>query len=192
MSRPRDFDETAVLDAAIDCFWTNGYAATSVRDLGDAMGLGSASFYNAFGDKNTLFGRCLDRYLALNMRERFERLIGSMGPRAAVETFLAQTVAESIADPRGCLLVNTVLELSPEESEMGSVVAARLHEIEDFFHGRIEAGQRDGTISRDRSAADLARVMLTTVIGIRVLARTRPEPALLDGTSKHVLTLLDA
>jgi TetR/AcrR family transcriptional repressor of nem operon len=52
------------------CFWAAGYAATSVRDLGEAMGLGQASVYNAFGDKRTLFTRCLDRYLDASMRAR--------------------------------------------------------------------------------------------------------------------------
>ena len=44
-------------------FWADGFAGTSVRDLGEAMGLGQASVYNAFGDKRMLFTQCLDRYL---------------------------------------------------------------------------------------------------------------------------------
>ena len=55
-------------------FWADGFAATSVRDLGDAMGLGQASVYNAFGDKRALFTQCLDRYLDANMRARIARV----------------------------------------------------------------------------------------------------------------------
>ena len=51
MARPREFDEAAVLDAAMDCFWRNGYEATSVRDLAAHMGITGASLYNAFGGK---------------------------------------------------------------------------------------------------------------------------------------------
>ena len=64
-------------------FWAAGYAATSVRDLGDAMGLGQASVYNAFGDKRTLFTQCLDRYLDANMRARIARLEKALPPHQA-------------------------------------------------------------------------------------------------------------
>jgi len=49
LASPREFDESAALAAAMECFWAAGYAATSVRDLGDAMGLGAVSLYNVFG-----------------------------------------------------------------------------------------------------------------------------------------------
>ena len=62
MARPREFDERAVLDAAVQCFWARGYEATSVRDLAQGMGLTSASLYNAFGDKRSLYRRALDHY----------------------------------------------------------------------------------------------------------------------------------
>ena len=73
LARPREFDEGAVLEAAMQRFWQTGYSATSTRDLGAVMGLAPASLYNAFGDKRTLFARCLDHYLDANMRARIER-----------------------------------------------------------------------------------------------------------------------
>ncbi len=192
MSRPRDFDEATVLDAAIDQFWNHGYAATSVRDLGEVMGLGPASLYNAFGDKNTLFSQCLARYLDKNMRDRIARLEQSLPPRDAVRAFLEQTVSESLADPRGCMLVNAALEVAPHDTQINAVVAARLEELESFFRGRVAAGQADGSISGGRTPEDLARLLLTTVLGLRVLARTRPEPALLRSAADQALSLLDA
>ena len=42
MARPREFDEAAVLDAAMDRFWRHGYEATSVRDLADEMNIAGA------------------------------------------------------------------------------------------------------------------------------------------------------
>ena len=191
MSRPRDFDEATVLDAATDQFWNHGYAATSVRDLGEVMGLGPASLYNAFGDKNALFSQCLDRYLDEKMRGRIERLEQSHNPRDAVRAFLDETVSESLADPRGCMLVNAALEVAPHDAQVNSIVAARLEELESFFRSRIVAGQSDGTISRERAPEDLARLLLTTVLGLRVLARTRPEPGLLRGAADQALSLLD-
>ncbi len=54
MARPREFDEQAVLDAAIAQFWSHGYASNSVRDLATTMGMTGASVYNAFGDKRAV------------------------------------------------------------------------------------------------------------------------------------------
>ena len=102
MPRPREFDEDVALEAAMRRFWADGFAATSVRDLGDAMGLGQASVYNAFGDKRALFTQCLDRYLDANMRARIARVEKSLPPRQAIETFLRSNYTYTLtpSDPR--------------------------------------------------------------------------------------------
>ena len=63
MARPREFDEAAALDAAIQRFWSRGYEGTSVRDLAKSMRITGASLYNAFGDKRSLYRRALDCYV---------------------------------------------------------------------------------------------------------------------------------
>ena len=63
MARPREFDDAAVLDAAIDCFWAEGFGGTSIRDLSERMGISGPSLYNAFGDKHGLFIQSIERYL---------------------------------------------------------------------------------------------------------------------------------
>jgi TetR/AcrR family transcriptional regulator, transcriptional repressor for nem operon len=191
MVRTRSFDEDVVLDAAMERFWKHGYVATSVRDLGDAMGLGAASLYNAFGDKRALFARCLDRYLDANMRARIVRFEANLPPRPAIEALLAEIVERSMHDRLGCMLVNSALEIAPHDAAIAEVVAARLGELEAFFRRCVIAGQRDGSINADREATDLARLLLTTVIGLRVLARGRPDRALLEGAVRQVLALLD-
>jgi TetR/AcrR family transcriptional repressor of nem operon len=192
MARPRAFDEDSALEAATDRFWRHGYAATSVRDLGAVMGLGAPSLYNAFGDKRALFTRCLDRYLDANTRERIRRLETTLAPRAALETFMQEIVARSLSDPRGCLLVNSALEVAPHDAEIAAVVAARLAELEAFFRRCIRAGQRDGSIDAALHPHDMAGLFLATVMGLRVLARARPAPATLRGAARQVLALLDA
>ncbi len=191
MVRSRSFDEGLVLDAAMERFWKHGYVATSVRDLGDAMGLGTASLYNAFGDKRALFERCLDRYLDANMRARIARLEATLPPRQAIEALLTEIVERSMHDRLGCMLVNSALEVAPHDAAIAEVVAARLSELEAFFRRCAVAGQRDGSIDTKRDASDLARLLLTTVIGLRVLARGRPERELLEGTVRQILVLLD-
>jgi TetR/AcrR family transcriptional repressor of nem operon len=191
MVRNRSFDEGLVLDAAMERFWKHGYVATSVRDLGEAMGLGAASLYNAFGDKRALFERCLDRYLDANMRARIARLEATLPPRRAIEALLAEIVERSMHDRLGCMLVNSALEVAPHDAAIAEVVAARLGELEAFFRRCVVAGQRNGSIEVEREASDLARLLLTTVIGLRVLARGHPERELLEGAVRQILVLLD-
>jgi TetR/AcrR family transcriptional repressor of nem operon len=190
LPRPREFDEGVAIEAAMQRFWAAGYAATSVRDLGGAMGLGQASVYNAFGDKRTLFTQCLDRYLDANMRARIARVEKTLPPRQAIETFLAEIVERSLESRLGCLLVNSALEVAPHDPDIADIVAARMGELEAFFRRCVIAGQRDGSISPEADAIDVARLLLTTVIGLRVLARGRPEPAVLEGAARQALIML--
>lgn len=193
MARPRTFDEADALDAAVDCFWRHGYGATSIRDLGDEMGLGSASLYNAFLDKRTLFLRALDRYLDGTMRERIARLERSLPPKEAVKAFIHEIVERSLNDPeqRGCMLINAAAEFGPRDPELGREIAARLDELQGFFRRMLALARIDGSIPRERDPAELSRLMLGVVIAIRVLARARPERALLKGIAKPALALLD-
>lgn len=193
MARPREFDETAVLEAAIQCFWERGYEATSTRDLATKMGITGASLYNAFGDKRSLYRRALDHYVDQSFRDRIARFEGHFAPREAIGAFFDEIVKRSLSDKqrKGCMLVNSALEVAPHDPEFQRVVNVVLKQVEAFFLRCVVAGQRDGTIANSQSAKDLARLLLSTLIGIRVLARTRPERALLEGLIRPIITLLD-
>src|SRR5687768_2471443 len=60
--RPRAFDEQAALEAALGVFWRKGYEGASLSDLTEAMGINRPSLYAAFGNKEALFRRVLERY----------------------------------------------------------------------------------------------------------------------------------
>ena len=191
MARPREFDEAAVLDAALHCFWSRGFEATSVRDLIACTGIAGASLYNAFGDKRALYRRALDRYVDRSVAQRIRRS-ADLPPLVAIGAFFADILARSLADPdrKGCLLVNAALEVAPHDPDFQRVVAAVLIEIETFFRRCVTAGQEDGSITRAQPAADLARHLLGVLMGVRVLARVRPERALLEGVVNPALALL--
>ena len=193
MARPREFDEATTIEAAIECFWRRGYQATSVRDLVDKMGISAPSLYNAFGDKRALFVRALDQYLERSTRARIKRLEDSLPPKQAIRRFIEEIIERSVNDleKRGCFLINSALEVAPHDRELGALIADRLAEIEAFFRRSIEAAQADGAVPRGRVAKDLARLLLGVLLGIRVLARSRPERALLEGVARPAFALLD-
>ena len=193
MARPREFDETVALEAALGCFWNRGYEATSVRDLADSMGLSAPSLYNAYGDKHALFVKALEHYLDRSMRERIERLEHSLPPKQAIRKFVGEIIDHSVGDRerRGCFLVNSALEVAPHDKKLGGLVADRLAELEMFFARSIRKAQAEGTVPRKPVAKDLARLLLGVVLGIRVLARVRPERDSLESLARPALALLD-
>jgi TetR/AcrR family transcriptional repressor of nem operon len=192
MARPREFDEEAVLDAAVQCFWKHGYEGTSVRDLIEKTGITGASLYNAFGDKRALYQRALDRYVEDSVVHRIRRC-EALAPREAIGAFFDEIVRRSLDDRqhKGCMLVNAALDVAPNDPGFQRMVAAVLIRVEQFFLGRIEAGQADRTITGSLAAKTLARHLLGVLMGVRVLARVRPERALLDGVVSGALALLD-
>jgi TetR/AcrR family transcriptional regulator, transcriptional repressor for nem operon len=193
LARPRAFDDNEVLDAAIACFWQRGLGATSVRDLAAEMGINGPSLYNAFGDKHALFARALERYANRSMRSIIQRLEGARSPKNAIQEFLRLLIKKSVTDPdrRGCLIVNSALEVSPHDTELAGVIASYLDEIEAFFRRCLERGQEAGEINKNINSRDTARLLLGVVLGIRVAARSRPERALLEGMVRPALALLD-
>lgn len=192
MGRPREFDEQAVLGAAVQCFWRRGYEATSIRDLISGTGLTGASLYNAFGDKQAIYRRALDHYVEGSIGERIRRC-ESMEPRAAIEAFFREILTRSLNDEecKGCMLVNAALDVAPEDPGFRIAVADVLRRIEGFFLCSVKKGQADGSITSSRPAEDLARHLLGVLMGVRVLARVRPDADLLVGVVDTALALLD-
>lgn len=192
MARPREFDEITVLEAAMRCFWSRGYEATSVRDLADVTGLTAASLYNAFGDKRALYRKTLERYIDTGIAARIGHC-RTMPPREAISAFFADILERSLHDRRrkGCMMVNAALEVAPHDAGFRRVVAKTLSRIEAFFLERIKTGQIDGTISRSMPPDLLAKHLLGVLMGVRVLARVKPDRALLEGAIAPALALLE-
>jgi len=192
MGRPRQFDESQVLEAAGEVFWAKGYTATSTRDLSERTGLTPSSMYNEFGDKRGLYLRAFDQYLDRTLRERIARLEASLSPGQAIASFFRELVDRSLADAqhRGCLLVNTALEATSDDPELQRLVAGETVMIELFFHRCLVAAQRTGEVPADQPAEDLARHLLSVLLGLRVLARVRPDADLLNGLVRPAMAML--
>jgi AcrR family transcriptional regulator len=171
MARPRDFDEDVALDEAMKLFWRQGYEGTSLNDLTDVMGINRPSLYGAFGNKEELFRRALERYAA--------------GPGAGAVASLAlvtarETVAELLrlyADapampgrPLGCILVNGGLGGSREAEPVRVELRRRRSGLIAALRQRLELAQRDGELPADVSADSLARFYWAVLQGMVVQA----------------------
>ena len=178
----KQFNEAEVVEKAMRAFWENGYAATSLADLVERTGIGRGSLYSTFRDKHELFLASLRMYDERMRRSKLQELESSHPPREAIRQLLLAFTANvnKRGGNHGCFLTNTALELSTRDPEAAAIVAASQQEIEEFFARSIRRGQSDGDIGTSVDAADTARGLLATLIGLIVLTRSRPDRRLLD------------
>ena len=193
MARPKEFDRDDVVDKAMAVFWARGFEATSVQDLVDATGVNRGSLYNTFVDKAGLFDAVMDRYLAVSPVPVILGDPESAPPRATIERLFRFLVEDSTAerDHLGCLLTNTAVELAPRDPAMAAKVAAALRSVEDALARLIVRGQAAGEIAPWHQARRLARFLVSSAQGMRVMARVGGDPAILEDTAETVLRNLD-
>ena len=174
------------------CFWAKGYEATSTRELAAQMGMTGASLYNAFGDKKSLYKQSLEHYLRHSVRDRIRRLDAIDNPLHAIGAFFDEIIERSVTDRqrRGCMLVNSAMELAPHDDGFRKLVSQELTHIESFFRRRVKEAQGMGSIATQHSAAALAKMLLSVLLGIRVLARARPQRALLEAAAHIAIASL--
>lgn len=192
MARTKGFDPDAAVDAAMELFWTNGYAGTTPQQLVDAMGIGRGSLYNAFESKHALFERALRRYHEANTARLFAILDGPGTARARLRAALDMVIAAARTDERrrGCLMTNTAVEFADRDEPISGFVRATFDRQEAAFRAVVEEGQRSGEIPADRDAAALATFFLTTTNGIQVLAKVDPDPARLAALAETTMRAL--
>src|ERR1700732_617935 len=180
LGRPRSFETGKALDAAMKVFWCKGYEGASLSDLTKAMGINRPSLYAAFGDKESLFHKVLDRYdkgPAAYVREALNQPTA----RAVVERLMegAADLATASSNPRGCLFVQSALACGDKAEGIRNDLILRRDAGEKAVRLRLKRAQAEGDLAHDADPADLARYVVTVVQGIAVqAARGAARPGL--------------
>ena len=171
IGRPREFDIDDALDRALKVFWRKGYEGASLPDLTRAMRINRPSLYAAFGNKQSLFLKALDRYLE--------------GPAAYVREALKEPAARAVAErllggaldllidsrnPRGCLMVHGALACGKAADAIRRKLTSHRVEGEARIRRRFERAQDEGDLPADANPADLARYVATVMQGMAVQA----------------------
>src|SRR3954465_5323951 len=108
LGRPRGFDRSVALDAALQAFWEQGFESTSIAGLTRRLGIAPPSLYAAFGDKRALFLEVLDLYYS-RFVEFLDQTLAGPGPRREAIAAMLLGIARFYSTPglpRGCM-VNT-------------------------------------------------------------------------------------
>jgi len=169
--RPREFDKDKALERALELFWRQGYEGTSVEDLATAMGINRPSLYAAFGNKEALFLKALDRYVDTGMAI-LRVALEEPTARRAVETLLRGYVVlvTDPSTPAGCLTVNGALARSPGTEAICTELIARRLAFEGALRARLQRARKVGDLSSEANPADLARYVATIAQGVAVQA----------------------
>ncbi|TMR05650.1 TetR/AcrR family transcriptional regulator [Actinomadura soli] len=174
--RPRSFDDGRVVAEALELFWRRGYAATSLRDLKDGLGVLPGSLYAAYGDKHGLFLRALERYVDA-AREQAAELTGDGAVLPRVRALLLSVLEAARETPgRGCMLGNTAAELLPADETAGRLVHDGFGTLETGLAQALQAAQRSGEVRPDVDCGAQARLLLALMQGLHVLARAEADP----------------
>ncbi|PZA12168.1 TetR/AcrR family transcriptional regulator [Rhodopseudomonas palustris] len=170
LGRPREFDVDAALDRALHVFWRKGYEGTSMTDLTDAMGITKPSLYAAFGNKEELFRKALDRYVD-GPGSYYQAGLQKPTAREVVEHIL-YGAADAMSDPSnpGCLAVQGALCCGDAAETIKQELAARRGKTEEDLRDRLSRAVTEGDLPSGSHAGDLARYVSAILQGMAVQA----------------------
>lgn len=171
-------------------FWAAGYEATSTQELCEATGLGRSSIYNTFTSKHDLFEKALRRYMADKNAALAELLDADLPVREKIRNLLWRVVDPDPAEPAGCLVINSLVELAPRDPRIAECLRRdqewRLQALRTAF----EAGIRAGELDAGKDARALAHFVIATIGGMRVAARSGAGRAALEAVATTALGAL--
>jgi TetR/AcrR family transcriptional repressor of nem operon len=192
MSRTKVFNETDVLEKAIQVFWSKGYNGTSAQDLVDELGISRSSLYDTYGDKRSLFIRALQHVRSTLSKELIKMINHSDNIEEAIRQIFKMTVKEALEDKllKGCFMVNTTIELAPHDKDVAAIINQNMTDIENALCLAIKKGQEEGVFSKKQSALSLARFVSNSISGLRVAAKLGTEKRVYDDIVKVTLSVL--
>ncbi|WP_274650608.1 TetR/AcrR family transcriptional regulator [Paenibacillus humicola] len=190
MARTKEFDEDTVLLKAMRLFWQRGYEKTSMQELVSHMGVHKRSMYDTFGDKRTLYMKALNRYNDFIGQRLRHKLDNARSSEEAIRLLFEFVIREEDEDPKGCLIVNTAVELSLLDPECKAWVNEKQEWLERTIRELIEAGQQTGEFSKTLDAGALAAYFHNALTGLRVMAKTTDDKEKLHRVIETTMSVL--
>ena len=193
MARPREFDGDVALERAMQAFWAKGYKATSLDDLCGATGLSRSSLYSAFGGKRALLHQSLARYEEQGVARIAAALARPLPIRDAIADFVGELIDRIIAGPgrAGCFIGNCAAELAGQDRATTARVRMSLARIEATFRDALARAQQRGEIAATADVESLARFLVSSIQGLRLMGKANPDRAALNDIAAVMLRCFD-
>lgn len=171
VGRPRGFDAEKALDRALRVFWRRGYEGASLPELTKAMGINRPSMYAAFGNKEELFKKSLDRY-AEGYAAYLAEALSAPTAREVAERLIrgSATLLANPKNPRGCMIVQAALTCGKASDSVRRELIARRLSQEEAIQERFRQAAKQGELPKGVDPDDLARYVATVTQGLSVQA----------------------
>lgn len=173
-------------------FWRQGYEGSSIRHLVNAMGIHRGSLYDTFGDKRSLFTESLDHYYTTVVANATLDLQHPDATMEAIAAFFDLVVGCSASDPdrKGCLLVNSAVELSARDADIEQQLSIYFYRIERLLARVLERARQTGEIASESDTKLLAKYLVTSLQGLRVAAKQTSDRSTLQAIADVALSAL--
>ena len=189
MAGTRQFDEDAALEAALETFWQNGFAATSMIDVAQATGVQRGSLYNAYGDKERLFLLAFERYSG-RFLDSVKQALSNPDPTVALTTLFKGVITNMSegAPSRGCLTTKTAIELPLAGKAIDARVKRLLEDFTALIRNALSTPTARQKLSCDPEVA--ADLVVTFTRGLAVMERAYRNPRHLEKMSRQFVRIL--
>jgi AcrR family transcriptional regulator len=190
--RPREFDTDEALDKALLVFWRKGYGGTSLIDLIAAMDVSGPSLYAAYGDKQSLFLRCVERYLNTYGAKPLRQLRETRHIREALHGFFHAIVNNVVGakTPRGCLVVCGLSESAIENAAVGQLLTDCIRRTDAALKQRFARAFDDGELPATADPSQLAALTNSLRHGLALRARAGESRKVLMSLADGAVTLV--
>jgi AcrR family transcriptional regulator len=188
MARPKEFEDEAALEQAIEVFSAHGYEGTSTDELLLVMGISRQSMYNTFGDKKRLYLEALRRYIASSVSEQIRALRAHASPLKGIEALVDFAVSRAVADPDPkCLGISAICEFGRSDSEVTIITEVASKTLLSALERRIAEAKAEGEIGKGVSPQTAAQFLSAMLAGIKIAARAGAIEGNLRGIARIAL-----
>lgn len=175
MSRTCLYDRNEALDQAMRLFWRQGFHATSLKDLEQALDMRPGSIYACFGCKESLFKEAVEHYSQLVLKEMRQSLSHSASPLAGLADYFRHLgslcISEGQSSSKACMLVKALLELNTADPEMQVWLETLFAQLDQCLLDTAEAAKAQGALSPHTDTHRLCRRWMAEIMGLRALAQ---------------------
>jgi AcrR family transcriptional regulator len=193
LGRPREYDPNVAIERAMDAFWDAGFSGTSLDDLSARTGMNRPSLYAAFGDKQALYLKTLESYLAGRRAVVAAALRAGRPLPDALSDIYGRMIDRFLAgerSARGCYLVGTAATEAVENPEVREMLAGSVRELDEGFRGAFSAAQTRGELGEHADPRALAMLATAVVHTLALRARAGQPRAVLRAVADSAVKLI--
>lgn len=174
IGRPRKLDPEVALESAMEAFWLKGYEATSMNDLVKATGLLKGSLYQTFGDKHRLFCLSLSHYLDTLYKDHKTHLLSHDDFKLCLRNALSEMIDLTISSDgqkRGCMAVNSLVESSPHDDKVASILMLHYQKVISLFSSVIDKATESNQVKPVFDSEQCTFSIMTFMTGLTVSSK---------------------